>query len=225
MLESLFTALGYGLCHQLPERSFFAGGFQLPVCARDTGIYLGFVAGLAVLWTLSRHRRPTDLPRWPVLAVIGVFILSMALDGITSYAGLRTTTNDLRLLTGLVTGWGLATLTLPMVHSQLWVRADIGRVPDGIGQSGVWLIALAGTFGVAKWVLPLLGVAYPLLVSVAIIVTFVVVNLVFVGLMPVFERRANRVRDLGPQLLVALLLGAAELAGASLLRVIAERLA
>lgn len=42
------------VCHQLPERSFHVAGFQLPVCARCTGAYLGAAAGL-VVW----------VARWP----------------------------------------------------------------------------------------------------------------------------------------------------------------
>jgi uncharacterized membrane protein len=224
MLESVFAVLGYGLCHQLPERSLFAGGFQLPVCARDTGLYIGFAVALIVLVLLARGRRPSELPRWPVLLIIGLFVGAMAFDGVTSYAGLRTTTNDIRLITGLMTGWGLATLALPMVNGQLWRRSSADRVPSGRGAIGAWLALLLATFVVTRWLLPFLGVGYPVLVSAAIVVTFITVNLVFVGLMPVFERRAHRLRDAWPQILVALGLSAAELAGAALLRVFAERI-
>jgi hypothetical protein len=159
-----------------------------------------------------------------VLVIIAVFIASMAVDGVTSYAGMRETTNDLRLLTGLLTGWGMSALTLPMLNSQLWVRAHAGRVPDGSRQIVVWLGACAVAFVVARWVLPLLGVAYALIAAGAIVATFIAVNLVFVGLMPIFERRAHGLRDLWRQVLVALVLGALEIGGASLLRAFAESL-
>ncbi|MBF4509768.1 MAG: DUF2085 domain-containing protein [Aeromicrobium sp.] len=225
MLDRFFIALGYGLCHQLPERSFFAAGYQLPVCARDTGIYLGFALGLLGLAVLARGSRPTELPRWPVLVLVALFVGAMAVDGVTSYAGLRTTTNDLRLLTGLLAGWALATITVPMVNSQIWRDGRAVRVPDGSRQVLWWLVLLAASFVVSRWMLPVLGVVYPLLVSAAIVVTFVAVNLVFVGLIPAFERRARRLRDIGPQVAIALVLGAIELAGASLLRMVAERFA
>jgi uncharacterized membrane protein len=225
MLDRFFIALGYGLCHQLPERSFFAGGYQLPVCARDAGIYLGFALGLLGLAVLARGSRPTELPRWPVLVLVALFVGAMAVDGVTSYAGLRTTTNDLRLLTGLLAGWALATITVPMVNSQIWRDGRAVRVPDGSRQVLWWLALLAASFVVSRWMLPVLGVVYPLLVSAAIVVTFVAVNLVFVGLIPAFERRARRLRDIGPQVAIALVLGAIELAGASLLRMVAERFA
>jgi len=224
MLESLFTFIGYGLCHQLPERSYFAGGFQLPVCARDTGIYLGFVASLLVLWLLHRHQRPSALPRWPVLVLLGVFIGSMAFDGISSYAGLRETTNTLRLITGLLTGWALAAITVPMLNAQLWVAPGRDRLLGTWPRVAAWLLAIVGAYMVAAHVLPHTGVVYPVLVSLAIVVTFVSVNLVLVCLVPRFEGRAIRLREAWPQLLIALVLTLLELGASTWLRVVTERL-
>lgn len=224
MLQQLFDAIGYGLCHQLPERSFVSGGFQLPVCARDTGIYLGFALGLLALTLLARRSRPQELPRWPVLVLIGLFVAAMGFDGVTSYAGLRTTTNDLRLLTGLVTGWGLSALTFPMFNAQIWVMPGTNRTPDGWKQVAAWLAMLAGAFAVIRWVLPLLGVVYPLVLVAAIVITLNTVNMVFVGLMPRFERRAQRLRDARLALLIATGFTVLEIVGAAWLRTLAERL-
>ena len=224
MLESFFTLIGYGLCHQIPERSYFAGGYQLPVCARDTGIYLGFIVGLVVLWLLHRNARPSAPPRWPVLVVLGAFIGAMAVDGVTSYVGLRETTNTLRLITGLLTGWSLATITVPMLNAQLWVRPGSGRVLAERWQVLVWLAAAVCTYLLAAYVLPHLGVLYPALVAAAILVTFTCVNLVLVCLVPRFEGRARRLRDAWSQISIALALTVAELGASAWLRVVTERL-
>lgn len=225
MLDALFTAVGYGLCHQIPARSFFAGGYQLPVCARDTGLYLGFVGALIALWLLHRGERPTSPPRWPVLVLMGLFVASMAFDGITSYAGLRETTNTLRLITGLLTGWALATIVVPMLNAQLWADAHevrlLGSVPRVLG----WLAALALTYGVAALVLPHTGLLYPVLNVVAILLTFTCVNLVLVCLAGPFERRARRLRDAVPQIALGLGLTLLELGAAAWLRVLVERVA
>jgi uncharacterized membrane protein len=47
LLLAFVFAVGSVICHQLPDRSFFLDGQQLPVCARCTGLYLSGAAGLA----------------------------------------------------------------------------------------------------------------------------------------------------------------------------------
>jgi len=224
MLEGFFQALGYGLCHQLPERSLVAGGYVLPVCARDTGIYAGFALGVLALWLLARGSRPTELPRWPVLVLLGMFVLLMVFDGLTSYSGLRDTTNAIRLFTGLLTGWALAAIVVPMLNSQLWARPGRGRVLDTGAEIAMWLLMLGLSFVLLQWVLPLTGVVYPLLLSAAIIFTFVMVNLVLVCLLPFFERRYHRAREAWLPVLISLGLTGLELGLAALLRATAERL-
>lgn len=224
MLDTLFTAIGYGLCHQLPERSFFAGGFQLPVCARDTGIYLGFAVGLLALRLIHRGERPTEPPRWPVLALMAAFIAAMGYDGVTSYLGLRESTNDLRLVTGMLTGWALSGITVPMINGQLWRRSGSGRLLSSPGRVACWLLLLVGAFMFVRWVMPLTGALYPIAVTASILLTFTSVNLIFVCLVPAFERRAERVRDAWPPVLTALALTAVELAAAAWFRSFTERL-
>src|SRR5450756_1287938 len=116
MLDAFLHWLGFGLCHQLPERSFVGGVHQLPVCARDTGIYLGFVIGLLVLAALDRGCRRTEVPRPWVLALGAVLIAVMGWDGVTSYVGLRPTTNLIRLATGLGTGFALTLVIAPLLN-------------------------------------------------------------------------------------------------------------
>jgi hypothetical protein len=41
--------VGYAICHQIPERSFFMDGQQLPLCARCTGTFLGAMLGLTFI--------------------------------------------------------------------------------------------------------------------------------------------------------------------------------
>ncbi len=214
MLEDLLRLLGFGLCHQLPERSFFGGGVQLPVCSRDTGIYLGFVIALAVLWALERGRRSSELPPLGTSLIMIVFIAAMGIDGITSYAGLRETTNELRLLTGLMTGYALAAFTLTLLNSQLWTRPGPDRVLGTFRATAEYLGSLVVAFFVVLWMGPLLGVVYPLLVAAAILATFSAVNGVIVALLPPFERKAHRALDTWPVFVGGLGLTVIELAGA-----------
>src|SRR4029453_5406976 len=82
-------AVVYGLCaficHQIPERSFHLAGFQLPVCARCLGIYVGVASGAAYMGMLvhSGHPDPPRVPwvsrRFAVLAVSPT-VLTVALE-------------------------------------------------------------------------------------------------------------------------------------------------
>jgi uncharacterized membrane protein len=218
MIDAALHWLGYGLCHQLPDRSFFAGGHQLPVCARDTGIYLGFVVALIVMAALDRGRRRTGMPPAWLLGVGFAVLVAMGWDGITSYAGLRVTTNLIRLATGTGAGFAIALVIVPLLNTELWrdrsAKPVLGSPLEGLA----WCAAAPLTFAAAFWGGPLLGVAYPLGVGLAILVTFTAVNLVLVSLVPYFERTFGRLRDTWPALLCAFALALVEFAAADWLR-------
>jgi uncharacterized membrane protein len=218
LFDSAMHWLGYGLCHQIPARSLFGGGVQLPVCARDTGIYVGFVLSLLVMAALDRGRRRSELPPMPVLAIGGALVLAMAWDGVTSYAGLRATSNDLRLATGLMCGWALPMVVVPLLNSQLWSRSDPGRVLGGWREVVVWLAALPLSFAVVRWGMPLTGVVYPVFVAACIIATFVAVNAIVVTLAPRLERRFASLSGAWPVWAFSLAMGVAEVGAAAWLR-------
>src|SRR5438132_9306807 len=71
---TIYRAFSY-LCHQLPERSFSLAGHQFAVCARCTGLYLGFAAA-SLGYPLVRSLKRTDAParRWLLLAAVPMAI-------------------------------------------------------------------------------------------------------------------------------------------------------
>jgi len=92
------------MCHQLPERSLFLFDIQLPICARDTGIYIGSSLG-GLLGLTSYTQLPRFLKKKLVLAVL---TLPMIVDGVTQTLMFsRESSNMLRLATGLLFGFGL----------------------------------------------------------------------------------------------------------------------
>jgi uncharacterized membrane protein len=224
-LDALLHSMGYGLCHQLPERSFFGGGVQVPVCARDTGIYFGVVISFVLISVLHRGSRPIGLPTPAGWAMIALMIGAMALDGVTEYAGLRPTTNELRLITGLLSGFAIGAMIAPMVNDELWQRSSGERVLNTPARLALWLLAVPVSYAVVYWGLPLVGVAYPVLVAISIVATLVLVNLVIVCVLPVFERRAESVLDVWAPVLAALALSGLEIWGSAQLRLATVALA
>jgi len=225
VIASFLHWLGFGLCHQLPERSFFAGGVQAPVCARDTGIYIGFILSLVVISLIHRGERPREFPTRAGWTAIGLMIGAMGFDGVTSYAGIRTTTNDLRLITGLLAGYAIAAMLTPMLNDELWRTGSRTRVLAPVGRLGVWLATIPAAFLVLRFVAPWLGLIYPLLIAASVVATLTAVNLVIVCLTPAFERKADRLAEAWVAIVVALGVTFLEIWLSALLRLWVERMA
>ncbi len=121
--------LDSGICAQLATHSFFPGGQQLPLCARNTGIYLGFMATLVTLYTTGRGRAQR-LPPWPIFVLLICGIVFLAIDGFNSFLldlgqpHLYQPQNLLRLASGLITGLAMGTLILPILNRLLWCAYD-----------------------------------------------------------------------------------------------------
>ena len=84
-------------CHQMEERSFHFKGYQFPVCARCTGVFLGEIIAIVLL----------------LLGIkINIFmsialLLIMGFDWFIQYIKLLQSTNIRRLITGTLAGLGL----------------------------------------------------------------------------------------------------------------------
>jgi uncharacterized membrane protein len=122
--------VGYGICHQIAERTFFLNGQPLPLCARCSGTYLGAVLGFLGLVVAGR-RRVGELPRLRMIVVLGAFVAIMGFDGVNSYLSffpsaphLYTPTNFLRVSTGLLNGLALSLIVYPVFNYTLWRHAE-----------------------------------------------------------------------------------------------------
>jgi uncharacterized membrane protein len=97
----------------MPVRSLHYGGRALPVCARDTGVFLGFAACFVVLLVAYRGKSPR-YPSWPKTGLLALFLLPTFIDAVTSYAGWRASGNPVRLVTGALAGTGIAAILFPL---------------------------------------------------------------------------------------------------------------
>ena len=119
-----YAAFVYGFgdlnCHNKAERSWEINGNQMPVCVRDVGIFLGLAIGGFLFSRKGLNRwtiRDSFLSLLPdtymesvyknnrrtlaVLAIAGIFVLPMAIDGFTQMlVNSYESTAILRLLTG-----------------------------------------------------------------------------------------------------------------------------
>lgn len=133
-------AIGYAVCHRIGERSFHIGSYQLPLCARCSGMYLGAVTGL-VFQSITGWKR-SKIPHWGILAVLAVFFIAFGIDGSNSYLyllkqvspgifpkipNIYIPNNTLRLLTGSGMGLDIAIMLFPAFNQTIWV--DGGNEP------------------------------------------------------------------------------------------------
>jgi uncharacterized membrane protein len=89
-------------CHRIPSRSFFWNGKQFPVCARCTGIHLGYLSLFLFLFQLIYIK-------WWLSIIL---ILPTLIDGLTQAYFKRESTNSIRFLSGFLAGLG----TMSLIH-------------------------------------------------------------------------------------------------------------
>ncbi|HNS02754.1 MAG TPA: DUF2085 domain-containing protein [Anaerolineae bacterium] len=143
-------------CHQLPDRSYFlfgeqhvysleeleaanvlpgsglmerrrfvgdeALGWKTALCQRDVAIY-GTMIAAGMLFALVRRRAPRLSP-----LVFILFLLPIAVDGVSQLLGLRTSNWWLRSLTGALFGLGVVWLTYPYIQESMdEIRANVEK--------------------------------------------------------------------------------------------------
>ncbi len=119
-------------CHQNHERSYSLNGNQMPVCARDVGIFIGFSFGFLLMSFIRGARDLKDtlldvmnldtemkeMNKTIILFVVGAILaLPLILDGsiqlVTDYESF----NAFRTFTGLLFGFGFSVFISGMILS------------------------------------------------------------------------------------------------------------
>lgn len=103
----------YAGCHQLPERSFFIKGYQFPICARCTGILIGYIVALIVNPFIV-------MPLW-----IPALMVPMAIDGTVQLLTRYESNQFLRVTTGLL--FGYAAISTLFTYTRLIIDFCIRR--------------------------------------------------------------------------------------------------
>ncbi|HPP11758.1 MAG TPA: DUF2085 domain-containing protein [bacterium] len=106
------------VCHQQASRTWSLNGVFLPLCARCTGLYGGFLVSL-VIQILTSYRKnflsPTRLSTWLALLVI----LTMSVEGLGSASGWWHHSHTFRFGLGLAAGTAISFLLLPLFYSAM----------------------------------------------------------------------------------------------------------
>jgi uncharacterized membrane protein len=108
------------MCHGIEERCLSLWGSPMPICSRCVAIYGGLAIGVLAFAAIGWLRTN------PIgLRGLCLLIIPLAVDGITQAAGVRESTNELRLLTGILAGGGFAIWSLGTVETSVRERLKV----------------------------------------------------------------------------------------------------
>ncbi|NTV62402.1 MAG: DUF2085 domain-containing protein [Oscillochloris sp.] len=207
--RALYIAL-HGICAQ--THNIISGGVQLPLCARDSGMYLSYLATLAVIAARGRWLAGRLPPRPISLTVLALFML-MALDGINStlaevgIAHAYEPRNDLRLLTGMGAGIGLGLVVLLVLNTALRRHVD-----DSMRALGEWrelgMVILIDGLIVAALAANTPWLALPLAVLVAfgVVANLAAVMMLIPSLLLGLQNKVTRMSQLAHPAIIGLTL-------------------
>ena len=92
-------------CHQMPERSFFINKYQFPVCARCTGMMVGYIMALF----LAVFKKNIG---WIFCVLL---IVPMIVDGCVQYKTSYLSNNFKRFVTGIMYGVGFIQIIIKII--------------------------------------------------------------------------------------------------------------
>ena len=214
-IEGKIYQIGASVCHQIPSHSFFIAEKPFPLCSRCTGMYGGVF--IATMYFFLRKRRAT-IPAIQVLAVFGFFALAWIFDGLNSLindlqnsAFIYTTTNTLRLFTGLGMGLTIATTTLTLWNITMWKEKDSQSPPVSLSDVGFLLLSsFLFTLPIltnATWIMEL----YKYIVTLTIILLITTLYAIVWTLILRRENQAKNCKSLIPQITIGLLSALAQI--------------
>lgn len=112
MWKKLMRVGEYTGCHQKPERSFFYHGYQFPVCARCTGVIIGYLIAIPCYLLFGYHKK---------LSITGALV--MFTDWTIQQSKIKESTNKRRFLTGIAGGFSIMSIQmkiLSMIKNKLF---------------------------------------------------------------------------------------------------------
>jgi uncharacterized membrane protein len=218
-IEGKSLAVLHGLCAQQPGHSFYFGDGRLPFDARMTGIYGGFA--VSSLYLLARRRWGCGgLPSWQVGAVLLLFVAALGIDGLNSTLldmglwHLYTPMNELRLVTGLLTGLALAAFVWLLVGQVSLQQTERTLQPVITGMRDICaILALFGVYSaivLTAWEPVRLPLTALLIASAIAVLTGL--SLAFVLLIGKRENQASSTTQLAGPASAALLIAFAVMA-------------
>ncbi|HEY0607452.1 MAG TPA: DUF2085 domain-containing protein [Herpetosiphonaceae bacterium] len=226
-LDHRLHMIVHGVCAQAHYLTI--GGYTMPLCARNTGIYAGFLATVLYLLVLGRARA-AKMPPLSITIVLGLAVIIMGIDGFNSLLldiggyNVYTPQNYLRVITGL--GMGIAIGTFFVLMFNMSLRYDARQEqrvlrswPELLGMVATAALLYGLLFTAPEWLF------YPLAIFsvIGIVGVLFVANMFVVAMVTGLEGRVLHLKQLSRPATFGLALTVGELALLSWLRVAMEQ--
>lgn len=226
-LDHRLHMIVHGVCAQAHYLTI--GGYTMPLCARNTGIYAGFLATVLYLLVLGRARA-AKMPPLSITIALGLAVVVMGIDGFNSLLldvggyNVYTPQNYLRVITGL--GMGIAIGTFFVLMFNLSLRYDarqeqrvLRNWPELLGMVATAALLYSLLFTAPEWLF------YPLAIFsvIGIVGVLFVANMFVVAMLTGLEGRVLRLKQLSRPATFGLALTVGELALLSWLRAAMEQ--
>ncbi len=211
----------HGVCAQV--HNITVAGTQLPLCARNTGIYGAMTLSLLTIIALGRFRVNQLPTRWSML-LLATPVGIMAVDGFNSmfvdlgWQPFYQPQNWLRTLTGAFAGIAVAPFFVALFNNILRTNAKSSRTIHHFGEVGLlWVIA--GAYAT----LVIIGPAWAywpisLISWVGLIGILLFSNIFAVAVAMGYDQKIAHVAELAKPMVVASIITAIELGGMAWLR-------
>lgn len=216
--------IGYAICHRIDGRSFHIHDRQLPMCSRDTGIFLGAIVGYGVVVASGRARHVKH-PSNGKIILLASFIVIMGIDGVNSYSHffeglphLYEPRNWLRMVTGTFHGLALSSLAYPLISSTLWRNPVREATIKTYTELGGMVLICALIIVLVLFEIPLILYPVALLSAAGVVMMLTSINTAMVVMLFRRENTFTRWRDLSIPILMGTIVTFAELGGIALAR-------
>ncbi|HMB82258.1 MAG TPA: DUF2085 domain-containing protein [Vicinamibacterales bacterium] len=113
--------MGRAVCHQLPARSYYLWGAQMPVCARCTGIYFGALLGIvgARAFQVSRRRSAKSLALHRTRIALALAVAPTLITLVYEWTTGVTPSHAIRAAAGIPIGAAVAWLVVAAADNQV----------------------------------------------------------------------------------------------------------
>ncbi len=191
MINYLIEQIGFAVCHQIPSKSLTFGNITLPICARCSGIYMGFLVTAIILFLFYKKRESSLPPLW-VMVILIIFILSTIIDGFLSYLNLMPTNNNIRFITGFLCGSGIMAIVCPIFVFQYYEETNNRRIFKRPLNFIIYIVIISSFITLTLLRFNALGNFYYYFSIFAVVFTFYFINLVMVLLAPFFAQKSSK---------------------------------